>query len=68
MCETKIIDCIQINKKLVYKERKETTHIKVDETYINIYKEDRYNVCQKWSKDPCTRINVSKIKKRKRYK
>ena len=37
MCETEIIDCIQINKKHVYKERKETTHERVGEreTYIN---------------------------------
>ena len=33
----RIIDCIQINKKHVYKERKETTHERVGErkTYIN---------------------------------
>ena len=38
MCETEIIDCIQINKKHVYKERKETTHERVGErkTYINM--------------------------------
>ena len=37
MCETKIIDCVQIIKKHVYKERKETTHERVGErkTYIN---------------------------------
>ena len=37
LCETEIIDCIQINKKHVYKERKETTHERVGEreTYIN---------------------------------
>ena len=39
MCEAEIIDCIQI-KKHVYKDRKETTHVKVGErkTYIIIYK------------------------------
>ena len=39
----------------------------VKETYNNIYKENKYNVCQKWSQNPCTRINISKIEKRKRY-
>ena len=34
---TRMIDCIQINKKHVYKEKKETTHERVGErkTYIN---------------------------------
>ena len=57
------------NKKHVYKERKETTHVRVGErNKHHIYKEDKYNVYQKWLQDPCTRINVSKIEKRKRYK
>ena len=36
LCETEIIDCIQINKTHVYKERKETTYEGVGErkTYI----------------------------------
>ena len=36
------------------------------EKHTSIYKEDKYNVCQKWSQDPCTRTNVSKIEKRKK--
>ena len=36
MCETEIIDCIQV-KKHVYKERKETTHVKVGEKDIHQY-------------------------------
>ena len=52
----------------MYKERKETTHEKVGERNIHhIYKEDKYNVCQKRSQDLCTRTNVSKIEKIKRY-
>ena len=35
MYETEIIDCIQINKKHVYKERKETTHVRVGERNIH---------------------------------
>ena len=53
----------------MHKERKETTYVRVGEKNIHhIYKEDKYNVCQKWSQDPCTRTNVSKIEKGKRYK
>ena len=53
----------------MHKERKETTHVRVGERNIHKKnKEDKYNVCQKWSENPCTRINVSKIEKRKRYK
>ena len=50
------------NKKHVYKERKETTHVRVGERNIHQHIKN-----QKWSQDPCTRINVSKIEKRKRY-
>ena len=35
MCETEIIDCIQV-KKHVYKERKETAHVKVGEEDVHI--------------------------------
>ena len=56
------------NKKHVHKERKETTHVRGRwQKHTSTYKEDKYNVCQKWSHDPCTRINVSKIEKRKKY-
>ena len=38
------------NKKYVHKERKETTHVRVGERNIHQHiKEDKYNVCQKWS-------------------
>ena len=49
MCETEIIDCIQIIRSMCINREKETTHEKVGErkTYINIYKEDKYNVCKK---------------------
>ena len=49
MCETKIIDCIQVNKKHVYKERKETTHVEVGEEdihHIYIYIKDKHYVCK----------------------
>ena len=50
----------------MHKERTETTHVKVGErrTYINIYKENKYNVCEKWSQDLKYKNNVS-IKERK---
>ena len=51
----------------IKKEKKQHMQGYVKETYILIYKENKYNVCQKWSQDLCTRINVSKIEKRKRY-
>ena len=54
------------NKKHVHKEKKETTHVRVGERkiYINIYKEDKYNVCQKkWSQDLKYKNNVYKRKK-----
>ena len=52
----------------MHKDRKETTHVEVGERNIHhIYKKDKYNVCQKWSQDPCTKTNVSKVEKRKRY-
>ena len=34
-------------------------------TYINIYKEDKYNVCQKWSHDLKYKNNVSKKEEKK---
>ena len=47
MCETKIIDCIQV-KKQVYKERKETTHVKLgkEDIHHHIYIKDMHNVCK----------------------
>ena len=47
----------------MHKERKETTHVRVGERNIHQHIKN-----QKWSQDPCTRINVSKVEKRKRYK
>ena len=50
----------------MHKEKKETTHVRVGERkiYINIYKEDKYNVCQKkWSQDLKYKNNVYKRKK-----
>ena len=55
------------NKKHVHKERKNNTCKGRWKKHTSTYKEDRYNVCQKWSQNPCIRINVSKIEKRKRY-
>ena len=57
------------NKKHVYKERKETTHEKVDErkTYINII-EEIINIMYvyKWSQDLMYKNNVSKKEKKKK--
>ena len=52
----------------MHKERKETTHVRVGEkkTYINIYKEDKYNVCQKWSQDLKYKNNVSKKERKEK--
>ena len=48
MCETKIK--VAYIKKLVYKERKETTHVEVGEEgihhHIYIYSKDKHNVCK----------------------
>ena len=50
MCETKIK--VAYIKKLVYKERKETTHVEVGEEgihhhiYIYIYIKDKCNICK----------------------
>ena len=71
LCETEIIDCIQINKKHVYKERKETIHERVGErkTYINnIYEKISTMYVYKWSQDLMYKNNVSnKERKEKRY-
>ena len=64
----RIIDYIQINKKHVYKERKETTHERVGErkTYINNIEEKISTMyVYKWSQDLMYKNNVSK-KERKR--
>ena len=58
----RIIDCIQINKKHVYKERKETTHERVGErkTYINNIEEKISTMyVSKWSQDLMYKNNVS---------
>ena len=63
MCEIEIIDCIQINKKHVYKERNETTYEKVGErkTYINnIYEKISTMYVYRWSQDLMYKNNVSK--------
>ena len=53
----------------MYKDRKETTHEEIGKrTYINIYKEYKYNVCQNGHKTHVQDINVSIVEKRKRYK
>ena len=57
-----------INKKHVYKERKETTHERVGEwkTYINIIEEKISTMyVYKWSQDLMYKNNISKKKKRK---
>ena len=35
-------------------------------TYINIYKENKYNVCQKWSQDLKYKNNVSKKERKEK--
>ena len=69
MCETELIDCIQINKKHVYKERKETTHERVGErkTYINNI-EERISTMyvHKWSQDLMYKNDVSKKEKKRK--
>ena len=48
------------NKKHVYKERKETTHERVGETYINnIYEKISTMYVYKWSQDLMYKNNVS---------
>ena len=58
-----------INKKHVYKERKETTHERVGErkTYINIKKEICTMYVYKWSQDIMYKNNVSIKEEKKRY-
>ena len=55
----------------MHKERKETTHEKIGEHDNNIIKYiSRINAMfaiTKWSKDQCTRDNVSKKEEKKRY-
>ena len=53
-----------LNKKHVYKERKEITHRKIGEiTYIKIYISTMY---VKWSQDQCTRDNVFEIERKEK--
>ena len=69
MCEIEIIDCIQINKKHVYKERKETTYEKVGErkTYINnIYEKISTMYVYKWSQDLMYKNNISNKKRKEK--
>ena len=51
----------------MYKERKETTHVRVGEKHTSIYKKYKYNVYQNGHKTHVQDINVSKVEKRKRY-
>ena len=66
MCETEIIDCVQIIRSMCIKGRKETTHERVGErkTYINIKKEISTMYVYKWSQDLMYKNNVS-IKEKK---
>ena len=50
MCETEIIDCIQIIRSMCIKREKKTTHERVGErkTYINIYKPNISTMYVKW--------------------
>ena len=61
-----------INKKHVYKERKETTHERVSErkTYINIIEEKKKNIMYvyKWSQDLMYKNNVSKKERKEKKK
>ena len=57
MCETEMIDCIQIIRSMCIK-REETTHERVGErkTYINNIAEKKSTMyVYKWSQDWCTR-------------
>ena len=64
MCETEIIDCIQV-KKHVHKGRKETTHVRVGEINIHPHiKRISTMHAQKWSQDLKHKNNVT-IKERK---
>ena len=60
-----------INKKHVYKERKETTHGEIGKItyvniYIHIYKPNISTMYVKWSQEQCTRDNVSKIERKEK--
>ena len=52
----------------MYKDRKKTTHEEIGErTYINIYKEYKYNICQNGHKTHVHEKGIYKREKRKRY-
>ena len=49
----------------MYKDRNETTRGEIGErTYINIYKEYKYNVCQNGHKTHVQEINVFKVERK----
>ena len=52
------------NKRLVHKERKEITHVRVGEKHTSIYKEYKYNVCQNGHKTHVQEINVFKVERK----
>ena len=49
----------------MYKDRKETTHVKVGEKHTSIYKKYKYNVCQMITR-PIYKINVSKKERKEK--
>ena len=51
----------------MHKERKETTHVRGRwKKHTSTYKEDKYNVCQKWSQDLKYKNNVSKKERKEK--
>ena len=57
------------NKKYVYKERKKTTHVRIGERNIHQHiKKINTMYVNNGHKTQSTRINISKVEKRKRYK
>ena len=64
-----MIDCLQNNKKHVYKERKETTHERVGEgkTYVNnILEKISTMYVYKWSQDLMYKNKVSKKERKEK--
>ena len=68
LCETEIDKLHTINKKHVYKGRKETTHERVGErkTYINIKKEICTMYVDKWSQNIMYKNNLSKQERKEK--
>ena len=50
----------------MYKDRKETIHVRVGEKHTSIYKEYKYNVCQNGHKTHVQVRNVSKVERKEK--